>query len=897
VRALQNIFNWFRAIIRRNALESDLRSEVRFHLEHQIEQHISSGMSPAEARRQALRDFGGLEKFSEECRDARRTNWLHEALQDFRYALRVYRSNPSFAVVTVLTLALGIAANSAMFSLANAWLLRPLPLKNPQELVSVWRTRSQAPRQPAFFNFFHDYLIWQSRNTSFSSLAASFEQSYTLTGAANAAQLFGGVATPNFFDTVGAVPELGRLFQSGDAQSGPSCVLSHAVWVSQFDASPDIVGRSIQLNRQPYRVLGVLPEKFSFRVLDRPLETAVWIVIRQNDADYSATSASPVAVIGRLKRGVTAAQAEADLSNLQAALNLQFTDEPEHSGVLVANLQQDNARELRNSLLLLSAAGAILLLIACVNAGSLILGRNAQRTHEFAVRVALGCGTSRLLRQLTAEILTVFAAGALAGLLLAFALLRLFVVWDPFQILPPGGITLDLPVLLSTAIIVSLAALAFGSLPALWALHVREHDALRASTARTTASGSHLRGRAICVAAQIALSVILLLGAGLLISTFRKLASEPLGFATEDVSVSDVALPNASYPTVADQNRFSQTLLQRLRQVPAVRSAGLALSWQFQVNGGVPVETEAQSGRAVDQLPQAAAFDASPGYFAALGIALLRGRTFDDHDLPGSLPVAVVNEELARSFFPHEDALGKKIRFHSDAHTPPDLWLTIVGVVSTTSSLRYNQMQWDRYPAMYTCFFQRREDPARTGFRSQTIQIFLRASAIDRAAVGAVVHSIDPDVPLGSFQTVDHIVGKLRSQPQVRAVFMAAFAVWTVLLAAVGVGGIMAQSVEQRRHEVGVRMALGAQRGDVLRLVLTQGLKLTLAGLAIGVSISLLLARLLSSFSQFLYGIRPTDPLTLLAVCLTLTAVALLAAYLPARRATRLDPLIALRHD
>jgi ABC-type antimicrobial peptide transport system permease subunit len=321
----------------------------------------------------------------------------------------------------------------------NAWLLRPLPLKNPQELVGIWRTRVDAPRQPAFFDLYHDYAVWSSQNSTFQSLAATFEQRYALTGAGGEPeQIHGAVATWNFFQTVGATPVLGRLFEAEDARRESACVISHALWAQRFHSAEDIVGRTVRLNRKPYRVLGVLPTDFSLRVLDRPFETAVWTVITDSDTRYSSSAPSPVAVIGRLKSGIAVAQAEADLSILQSQLNRQFSDEPEGSAILVENLQHDNTRTIRSSLLLLFGAVSVLLVIACVNTGSLILGRNAQRAKEFAVRVALGCGTRRLLQQLTAEILTIFVLGGLMGLLLAFGLLRMLPLGVPSESCRPA---------------------------------------------------------------------------------------------------------------------------------------------------------------------------------------------------------------------------------------------------------------------------------------------------------------------------------------------------------------------------------------------------------------------------------------------------------------------------
>jgi len=817
-------------------------------------------------------------------------------IQDLRYGLRMLIKSRGFAMVAVLTLALGIGATTAMFSIVNACLLRPLPLSNPQELVSVWRTRSQAPRQPAFFNLYHDYLVWASKNRGFRSLAATFEQSYALTGAGQTPkQIHGAVASWNLFQTVGASPAVGRLFVAEDTRGEPACVIGHALWTEEFHAANDIVGRTIDLNRRPYRVLGVLPANFSLRVLDRPFETDAWTVITDNDARYSATTPSPVAVIGRLKPGLTSGQAEADLSALQAQLNQQFSDEPEGSGVLVENLQQDNARTIRSSLLLLLGAVSVVLLIACVNTGSLILGRNAQRAKEFAVRVALGCGTTRLLQLLTAEILTIFVFGGLAGLLLAFGLLRMFTAWSPFGVLPPGGFSLDRTVLAATAAIVCVTALTFGSLPALRALKVREQDVLRAAGPRLTSSREHLHWRNLLVATEISLSVVLLVGAGLLVSTFLKIGSEPLGFQTHVVFVADVALPRATYTTRADEIRFCDRLLQKLRDSPGVRAAGAALSWPFNVDGLTPLETERAHGLPVEQLLQAATFQVSPGYFDALGVPLLRGRTFNDGDRADSTPVAVISEEMARQYFAGQDAIGKRIRYrYIDQRAPVEPWLTIVGVVGSTRSIRFNNIGWDLYPAVYTSFFQSKDQNLQ-GADAQTLFLYVQGrDRLDGSVVATAAHDLDPDLPLGRLRTTSEIVNTLRSQPRVRAILLASLGFLTLVLATIGVGGVMGQMVEQRRQDIGIRMALGALASDVQRLVLGHAMRLTLAGMFVGLLGAAALANVLRSF---LFGVSVLDPATFAVVIVLLPIVALLGAYLPALRAAKLDPMDALRSE
>jgi predicted permease len=897
VAKIGEIWRRLAMLVRRENFSPELEEEMRAHHEMKVQELASCGMTEGEARFAAARSFGNVTSLSELGREAWGWRWLEDFGQDLRFGARMLRKNPGFALTAVLTLALGIGANTAMFSIVNAWLLRPLPLKNPQELVGIWRTRTENPRQPAYFNLYHDYLVWASRNNSFQSLGATFEQSYALTGAGEPEQIHGGVTSWNFFETVGARAEVGRLFEEESQRGGPACVISHGLWVRRFQSSPDIVGRTIHLNRQPYRILGVLPANFSLRVLDRPFETDAWTVITRDDATYTATTPSPVAVIGRLKNGVRAQQAEADLSAIQEQLNHEFSDEPQNSGVLVVNLQRDNTRTIRSSLLLLFGGVGVLLLIACVNTGSLILGRNAHRAREFAVRVALGCGARRLLQQLSAEVLATFVCGGVAGLAIAFGLLRAFTAWSPFGVLPPGGVSLDVTVLTATAAVVFVAAFAFGSLPASRALRVREDAALRGSSARATSSREQLRARSFFVAMEMGLCVVLLVSAGLLISTFLKINEEPMGFQTRDVLVGDIALPHATYATNQEQTRFCERLLAKLRETPGVRAAGTALTWPFNVDGLTPLETEREQWAAMEQLPRAATFEISPGYFDALGIPLLRGRSFDPHDTVTSVPVAMINEEMARQYFSGQDPIGKRVRLrYVDQRTPQEPWLTVVGVVGSTRSIRYNQIQWDRYPALYTSLFQRPDGPRdATDARTQTVFLYVQGGpSLAAASIISAVHAIDAQLPVGRLRTAGEIVYQLRSQPRVRAILVGAFGGLTLLLAAIGVGGVTAQMVEQRRRDIGIRMALGARRSDVHGLALGHAFRLTFAGIAVGLVVAVCVSRLLRSF---LFGISALNPAMFGGVVVIVAIVALLAAYLPARRAARVDPMMVLREE
>lgn len=818
---------------------------------------------------------------------------LESALLDLRYAVRELRQSPVVTIAVVLTLALGMGANTAVFSLLNAWLLRPLPLKEPQRLVAVWRTDSGAPRDPAYFNLYHDYVVWALANRTMSSLAATFDEPYVLTGTGDAEELHGAVASWNLFDTVGATAEVGRLFVADDYTAEPSCVISHALWVAHFHQARDVVGQSITLNGELYRVLGVLPPGFSLRVLDRAFEDSVWVLITANDARHKSTSPTPVAVIGRLKPRMTAEQAEADLSGLQQELNRRFSDYPPNFGVLVTGLQQDNTRTVRSSLLLLFGGVGALLIMACVNAGTLIVGRNSSRQGEFAVRVALGCSVPRILQQLTTEVLVLFGLGGAFGVLVAFVCVRAFVTANPFGTLPPCGVPIDGTVLAVTAATVLATALIFGSLPALRAAWTSDPDALRG--ARVTAGRAHLRARTWFVGMEFALSVLLLIGAGLLIKTFSRIASEPLGFQTRDVFVAPVTLPVRSYGTVDVEVRFSESALARLRMLPSVRAAGVGRAWPFQVNGLSHIEIAGDKHVAVEQMPEATEFIIGPGYFDALGVPVLRGRAIDDSDRGDARPVAVVNDEMARWTFPGEDPIGKYIRIRSvDEKEPSEPWVTIVGVVGTTSSVRYNHIDWNRYPAIYTSDYQQRDQNTLQPFASRSLYFYLQGRSLSATSIAASIRNVDPSLAVGEVRTTEDVVTELRAQPRLRAELTGSFALLTILLAATGVYGVMTQMVEQRRREIGIRMALGAIGANIVALVLRRTLVLTSLGLIAGMVGATLLSRLVRTF---LYGTSALDPGVFVGAVAVLGCVALLASYVPAVRAVRVDPNKTLRSE
>jgi len=600
-----------------------------------------------------------------------------------------------------------------------------------------------------------------------------------------------------------------------------------------------------------------------------------------------------VALIGRLKPGVTPSQAEADLGGMQQELNKKFKGYPPGVGILVTGLQADNARTVRSSLLLLLAAVSVLLLIACVNAGSLIIGRNSHRAGEFAVRMAVGCSPLRLLQQLTMETLILFTVSGIAGVAIAAGLIRLFAVTNPLGVLPAGGITVDGKVLALTVLMVCATSLIFGSIPAFRALRSPDADPLR--NRAVTQGRKHLRSRMFFVGLEFALSVILLVSAGLLISTFSRINAEAPGYDTLDVLVADVSVPYRLYPTNADRTALADKILQRVEQKLSGARAGVALAWPFEVNGLNPIEIEGRHDPSLERMPTAAPFMAGPGYFDALAIPVLRGRTITAQDRADQLPVAVVNQEFARAAFAGEDPIGRHIRLrYAGEQEPSEPWLTIVGVVGTTSSIRYDRVQWDRYPAIYSSMFQQKDTGNQKRFDSETFYLYVRGPGTNARTISSAVHDVAPDLPVGMVRSTGKIVRELRAQPRLRAAMLGSFALFALILAAIGIYGVMTQMVEQRRREIGIRMALGAERVTIVRLVLRRALLLTGFGIVLGTAGTAVLTHFLRTL---LYDVSPLDPFVFTGVILTLALVAIAGSYFPARLAVAIEPTEALRAE
>ena len=893
-----SLFHRISNLFSRGKLEREIQDEIRSHIDMRTTENIAAGMSPQEAHRDAVLRFGNPTLMKERvvAQDAALT--LESLGADVRYSFRQLLRNRGFAVIAILTLALGIGATTGIFSIMNAWIIQPLPLKDPQQLVIFWRAAAESPNEPAYYFSWRDYIYFTQRSRAFRSLGASFERSYALTGSGEPENLNGGIMSRTLFPTLGVSAYRGRLFLPDDDIGQPVAVISYALWTRRFHQSLDVLGETLTLNDKSFKIVGVLPPGFSYRVLDQPHDIDVWTLIQAGDPQYKQDSVAAVAILGRLNPGVTIAQAKSEISLLQAENDRHYPDIPKSTAYL-SSLQQDNTREVRASLLVLGGAVGLLLLIACTNTASLIVGRNIQREKEFAIRAALGSSTRRLLVQLLVENLVLYGISGALGLLIAFGSVRGFIAWNPFGMLPAQPVMVSLPVLGVAAALTVLSGLLFGAYPAFRAAKLNVNQALRASSSGASAAAGKLRSRSVIVLTQIALSVVLLIGASLLLTTFLHLNSQPLGFNPADTAVISLSLSHKRYASDTQLTQFADRLVQRLRALPGVDAAGMTLFLRMSDAGTEPMQMDSQRDVSEEHLPQAVPVTVGPGFFQAMGIAMIAGRDFSDSDVQATRPVALLNEEAVQRYFAGKNPIGEHLRIGDpkDPKTQKNPWLEVVGVVASTKSTRYNQIAWEPVPEVYTDYRQQQFDRSAesSDFTRETFVVRTRPGvSLSDAGIQRVVWSEDPNLPVGQIKSLGEMVSGLQTQPRVRARLLTVFAALTLLLAAIGIYGVTAQSVAQQYREIGIRMALGADRNNVLLLVLKQGLSLTLSGVVLGTILGLVAVRFMKSL---LYGTSANSPATYLGVIAAVCFVSLIASFLPARRAATVDPVRSLRTE
>jgi predicted permease len=867
----------------------DVGSELRFHLEMRTREYIDAGMTPHAARLAALQAFGDFDLIEAECRRvasrrarerARRASMI-DFIQDLRYAVRTLKKSPGFTLVAVVTLGLGIGANTAIFSMIRGVLLRPLPYREGERLVHLRQPASLVGVQNAGFSV-KEYQDYQPAK-ALSGIAEYHSMPFILLGRGEPRRVQTGVVSADFFDLMGVRPLMGRSFRPGEDALGaePVLVLSYGFWKNELGGDPGIVGRTFEMNDRVHTVIGVLPP-----VPQYPAENDVYMPasacpFRANPATIQNRSARMLRVFGRLAPGATLASAEVELGTIAARLHREYPESYSPSqgyGISAALLQNELTERARPTLLLLLGTAGFVLLIACANVANLTLARLVRREREMALRTALGAGRFRLLRQLLTEGGLLAAVGGLLGLVFAASGLRLLIGFAARFTPRSAEIAIDGPVLLFTGAVALLTGLAFAVLPALPS-RVNLVGALKDGGAATSGGGSH-RIRAGLVVAQVAVAVMLLIGAGLLLRTILALSRVDPGFDAENVLTMTLDLNWSKYTSNQLIREFHDQLRARMQGQPGVMASASALS--FPLNGNRPFGFEFRiEGRGPEGQKAVAQGDfrsVSPEYFRALGIPLISGRTFTSSDGPEAPEVAVINQSLARRYWGGADPIGSRVSGDSGK-----TWTTVVGVVGDV-----RQYGLDRQPAdeMYVPFDQ---SPIREG-------VFVVRTTGDPLAVARqvsdAVHAMDPNQPLARIRTLEQFRGDALASPRLTAILLGIFAALALVITSAGLAGGIAFSVSQRTQEIGVRMALGADRTEVLAMVLRQGMGLVLVGLALGLVGAVALTRLMSGL---LYGVRATDPATYAFMGIVLVLVAAAACLAPARRAATVDPMVALR--
>jgi predicted permease len=864
-------------------MNDDLDRELQSHLENEADEHRARGLTDDQARDAARRALGNETLIREDVRALSAWAAIDDTLQDLRYGLRILRKHPSFAVVAAMTLALGVGATTTVFSVINAVLLQPLPYPDAERLVMVWENvnlpqykNAQNSSAPGNFH------AWREQSSAFSDMAAMRDDAWSLTGSGDPVRVTGERVSASLFSVLRAEPALGRTFTADeDRDTAPDVVLlGHGLWVDRFGSNPEIVGQTIRLNDEPYTVVGVMPRGFHFPDADDQL----WVPLGLSAQQLANHGSHFLRVVGRLKPSVTVAQAQADLDAVAVQLTNAFPNSNTGVGVAVMSLSDQTVGKVRRPLLVILGIVGLLLLMVCVNIGNLLLARSSVRAREFAVRAALGASRPRLLRQLLAESMLLATVGGAGGLALGW--------WGVTGLrwLAPA----NLPRLDDIAISGSVAAFNFavalvagmlaGVMPALKAQTGELHGSLKDET-RISSTRARMRVRNALVIAQTALGVVVLVGAGLLLRSFIQLSQVPVGFQADGILTFRVVLPTAGYRTEPLRTAFYQQLLDRLHALPGVQSAAGISSVPIAATGGMSmVSVEGQPPPLPGKVRLVDFRTISPGYFRTMSIPILAGREFAWSDTNATERAIVISETAARTFWPNGDAIGKRIT----PGTPDSAtrWLTVVGIVA---DVRQVDLVSTPRPAMYVAASQ---DQSTT----PALRDFVVRASSDPAALApsirSVVWSIDSTLPVARVQTMTQAKATVTATQRFNLLLVSLFAGLALVLAAIGLYGVTAYSVSQRTRELGIRVALGARRDTLLRLVLAQGVRLTLIGLAIGTVAALALTRVMEAL---LFGIGARDPITFGGVGLLLLGVSLVASLVPAYRATRVNPLVALK--
>jgi putative ABC transport system permease protein len=875
---LPRLSSLWRNLFRKARTEQELTEELDAYLEMLIEQKIKEGLSPEEARRAALIELGGREQVKEKVREARMGHQLETIWQDLRYALRMLLKNPIITLIAVFTLALGIGANTAVFSVVNTVLLNPVPYYEPQRLVAV--TEAQEGRAGGAHA--NSYLFWQAQSQVFEHLIAYNRDGLELTGQGAPESLESLSVSANVFPGLGLAPQLGRAFtpEEDRPDAAPVVLLSHALWQRRFGGDPAIIGNTLTLGGQSRTVIGIMPpESRGLLLLER---TDVWIPLAINVKEESQNRGRPLTVIGRLKPGYSVGQAHAEVNLIMRRLVLA-TPGIMNTEARATLLSEKLAGNLRRGLLALFGAVALVLLIACANVANLLLGRAAMREREMAIRAALGAGRGRLVRQMLTESLLLSLLGGAAGLLSAVLGIKAWTALTSFGLRSIRESSIDGTVLGFTFLAALLTGLAAGLVPALRSSQIDLNEALKEGARQAATLRRRWLGRVspALVIGEVALALVVLTGAGLLVNSYLRVLAVDPGYDPKNLLALSVRVDKGKYPDGSPQVwAFYRDVLTRVKAIPGVKAVaaadGAGIPFTFSMCTTL-LSIEGRPPAPAEQRPQVVCNFISPDFFRAMGMPLRAGRNFTEQDDEKAPWVMIINEALARRYFPGEDPLGKRILFESSP-------LTIVGVVGDVK--RFG-LEAEAPPEFYSPFPQFR-------FFDGGMFLAVRTMGDPLDLVAAVRQQIHELEPTSEVRTREQRMAETLAPRRVQMLLFGVFAAVALALAAVGVYGVISYSVSRRTHEIGIRMALGARPRDVLLLIVRQGMMLALVGVFIGLAVASAVTRVLKGL---LFDLSVTDPLTFTLIAALLLGVTLLACYLPARRATKVDPMIALRHE
>jgi putative ABC transport system permease protein len=876
-----------RALRQRETVINDIDREMRSHLELQVEANIRAGMSPDEARKQAMRSFGNVNRAVDAAYDVKGGGLLETLTQDVRYGVRMLARHKAFTGVAVLTLALGIGANTAIFSVVNELLLRPLPYRDAERIVMLWEVSPGGRRQNSTSRA--NFRAWRAQSTSYENVAAFTDQRFNLTGDGEPEELSVQMATPELFKVLGVDPLLGRTFlpEDGEMRSAVA-VLSYGLWQRRFGGQTGVIGQPVTLNGIKFIVIGVMPADFQFHIKQRsgtgrPAE--LWTILPMLVAPGANERGRFLSVVGRLKEGMTVDHAGAELRTIEARLSDEVPQFNKDYSAEVLPLREQFFGNVRRPLWLMLGAVGFVLLIACANVANLLLSLATSREKEIAVRAALGARRARIVRQLLTESLLLALLGSALGLGFAWLGIKALMLISPKDLVSFQSVSLNITVLLWTLGVSILTGIIFGLAPALHISRLNLNDSLKegGKSESGQASGSR-RLRSALVVSEIALAVVLLASAGLLIKSFIRLQQVDRGFTTDNILTMVVRLPDAKYPQDPQLVAFFNQALEKIRQLPGVRSAGmvnhlplyggLGSSTGFKILGRpepAPGHEPGTDVRVVDS-----------EYFPAMGIPLLRGRNFTEAELKEPRQKILINDALARKYFASEDPIGQRLDVAMfEKPTPAE----IIGVVG---NVRYDSLVDESPPAVYFP-----HPDLAYSFMTLVVRTDGDPAAI-APAIQREIRTLDPNQPVSDVRTMNQVMSEWVSRSRFNTLLLGLFAGLATLLSAVGIFGVMNYSVALRTRELGLRLAIGAQPRQVLLLVLKQGFVLTIVGVVLGLAAAFALTRLLSGL---LFGVGAVDATTFATISLLLVVVSLLACYLPARRAMRIDPLKALRYE